>query len=110
MHFPWLTWLVFFPLAGAALIMLLPASANRAIRLWSTVIAIAEFAFSLPLWWRFAPSQAGWQFEERHSWLPSLGATYHLGMDGGSLMLVLLTTVLTAVAVLGAWSAVDKRP
>jgi len=110
MSFPWLTWLVFFPLAGAALIMLLPATANRAIRLWSTVVAVAEFAFSLPLWWRFVPAQIGWQFEEKRAWLPVFGASYHLGMDGVSLMLVLLTTVLTAVAVIGAWAAVDRRP
>jgi NADH-quinone oxidoreductase subunit M len=110
MTFPWLTWLVFFPLIGAALVALLPATAHRAVRLWATVVALAELAFSLPLWWRLVPSQPGWQFEERHRWIPGLGASYHLGVDGISALLVLLTTVLTAIAVIGAWTAVDKRP
>ena len=108
-EFPWLTWLVFFPLAGAVLLVLLPATADRLIRTWALTVATAEVAFSLPLWWRLVPSRPGWQFAERHDWLPALGASYHLGADGISVMLVLLTTVLTAVAVLGAFSAVEKR-
>jgi len=75
MTFPWLTWLVFFPLIGAALVALLPATAHRAVRLWATVVALAELAFSLPLWWRLVPAQPGWQFEERHRWIPGLGAS-----------------------------------
>jgi NADH-quinone oxidoreductase subunit M len=108
-EFPWLSWLVFFPLAGAVLLAFLPADADRLIRRWALTVAAAEVAFSLPLWWRLAPVQPGWQFAERRDWLPGLGASYHLGVDGISAMLVLLTTVLTAVAVLGAFSAVEKR-
>jgi len=108
-EFPWLTWLVFFPLAGAVLLAFLPADANRLIRRWAFTVAAAEVAFSLPLWWRLVPAAPGWQFAERREWLPGIGASYHLGVDGISAMLVLLTTVLTAVAVLGAFSAVEKR-
>jgi NADH-quinone oxidoreductase subunit M len=109
-EFPWLSWLVFFPLMGAVLIALMPATAERAIRRWAITVSIAELLFSLPLWWRFVPAQPGWQFEEKHAWLPALGATYHLGVDGISVLLVLLTTVLTAVAVLGSTGAVHQRP
>src|SRR5258706_3830815 len=87
----------------------MPANADRLIRRWALTVAIAEVAFSLPLWWRLVPAQPGWQFAERREWLPGLGASYHLGVDGISMLLVLLTTVLTAVAVLGAFSAVEKR-
>ena len=105
----WLSWLIFFPLLGAVMIVLLPPTAQRAIRWWATVVAVAEFLFSLPLWWRYQPANPAWQFEEHRDWLPSLGASYHLGVDGVSMLLVLLTTVLTAVAVLGAYTAVEKR-
>ena len=108
-HLPWLSLLVVFPLAAAALILLLPAGANRAVRLWATVVALAEFAFSLPLWWRVLPARAGFQFEESLDWIPAIGARYHLGVDGLSALLALLTTFITFIAVLGAWTAVEKR-
>jgi NADH-quinone oxidoreductase subunit M len=107
---PWLSWLVFFPLLGAIVIAMLPRTAERAIRLGATFVALAELAFSLPLWWRYRPGQPGWQFLERHDWLPAIGARYTLGVDGISVLLVLLTTLITAIAVIGAWSSVEKRP
>jgi len=108
-EFPWLSWLVFFPLLSAVLIALLPATAERAIRRWAIAVGFAEVLFSLPLWWRLEPGNGGWQFEEKLSWLPALGASYHLGADGISALLVLLTTIVTAVAVLSASRAVEKR-
>ncbi|HET7226265.1 MAG TPA: NADH-quinone oxidoreductase subunit M, partial [Candidatus Eisenbacteria bacterium] len=108
MSHSWLTLIVFFPLAGGALIALLPATAQRAIRACATLVALAEVAFSLPLWWRLDP-HGGFQFVERRAWIPMWGAEYHLGVDGISALLVLLTTVLTAIAVIGAYSSVEKR-
>ena len=108
-EFPLLSWLVFFPLLSAALIAVLPGASGRTIRWLATVASVAETAFSLPLWWRYQPGQPGWQLSEQAPWLPSLGATYHLGADGVGILLALLTTVLTPVVVLGAWSAVEKR-
>ncbi|HTO90760.1 MAG TPA: NADH-quinone oxidoreductase subunit M [Candidatus Sulfotelmatobacter sp.] len=109
MEFPWLSWLIFFPLASGALIVLMPETATRAIKRWAMVVSLAEFLFSLPLWWRFQPQATGWQFPETHRWLPALGAEYALGVDGISLLLVLLTTLITFVAVLGSWTAVENR-
>src|SRR5213593_295117 len=109
-NMPWLSWLIFFPIISGALIALLPAASGRAIRLWATVAAVAELAFAAPLWWRLQPGMPGWQFVENRPWIPALGASYRLGADGISVLLVLLTVVLTAVAVLGAWTAVEKRP
>src|SRR5262245_57954360 len=82
---------------------------ERAIRAWATFAALGELAFALPLWWRVIPGQAGWQFVEQRAWLPAWGATYSLGVDGISVLLVLLTVVLTAIAVVGAYSAVKTR-
>jgi NADH-quinone oxidoreductase subunit M len=108
-HLPWLSLLVFLPLAAAVLVLLLPASSARTIRLLATGAALVEFAVSLPLWWRVVPGAPGFQFEESVSWIPSIGARYHLGVDGVSSLLVLLTTFITVIAVLGAWTAVEKR-
>ena len=109
-EFPWLTWLIFFPLLGAALLMCFPAGADRAIRRWATTVALGELAFSLPLWWRYRPATPGWQFEEVRPWLPSLGASWHVGVDGVSALLVLLTTVMTILAVIASFSSIDRRP
>ncbi len=107
--FPWMTWLIFFPLIGAALIALMPASAGRLIRRWAIAVAVAEFGFSLPLWWRFIPFGPDFQFIERLDWLPALGASYHLGVDGVSVLLILLTTFMTALAVIASSPAIQTR-
>src|SRR5881296_1687739 len=87
----------------------MPREAGRLIRTWAATVALAEVAFSLPLWWRLVPAHPGWQFAEQYPWLPALGATYHLGADGISALLVLLTTLLTAVAIIGAFRAIENR-
>ncbi|MBI1797140.1 MAG: NADH-quinone oxidoreductase subunit M [Candidatus Eisenbacteria bacterium] len=107
--FPWLSWLIFFPLISAALIAVLPGTSGRTVKTLAAVCSIAEFLFSLPLWWRYQPGQPGWQFAEQHAWLPGLGATYHVGIDGIATLLVLLTTLLTPIVVFGAFGSVEKR-
>jgi NADH-quinone oxidoreductase subunit M len=109
MTIPWLSLIVFFPLAAAAVTALLPARREGLIKAWATLAALAEVAIALPLWWRLEPRAAGWQFAENRSWLPAFGASYSLGVDGVSVLLVLMTVVLTAIAVVGAYSAVEKR-
>ncbi len=107
MNIPWLTWLVFLPLAGAVVLVCLPVAADRWHRRWAMTVALGEFALSVPLWWR--AWQPGWHLVEQRPWLPGIGAQYYLGMDGISMLLVLLTTVMTVVAVLGAFGAVRER-
>jgi len=107
---PWLSFLVFFPLVAAVLLLLLPQGAERAARIGGTIAAAVELVVSLPLWWRVIPGQPGFQFEETHAWIPAIGARYHLGVDGVSALLALLTTFMTFIAILGAWTAVGKRP
>jgi len=105
----WLTALIVLPLVGAVLMLFLPAAQHAAIRRAATVVALAELGISLPLWWKFQPGQPGWQFEINNVWLPTLGASWHLGVDGISMLLILLTTVITALAVIGSYSAVASR-
>ncbi len=109
MTFPWLTWVIFFPLMGAAILMLFPVTAERAIRRWAIVVGVAELLFSLPLWWRFVPGGSPWQFEEIRPWIPMFGASWHVGVDGISALLVLLTTVITAITLIAAAGSVHRR-
>ena len=107
--FPLLSALIALPLIGGALILAIPATARTAIRAAATLVALLEMLLSFPLWWRLDPHGIGWQFAERRDWIPSLGATYHLGVDGISVLLALLTTVITAITVIGAYGAVEQR-
>jgi NADH-quinone oxidoreductase subunit M len=108
--FPWLSTIVFFPLAAAAITALLPTRSERLIRAWATFAALVEVAFAAPLWWKVQPAaQTAWQLVERRDWLPAFGASYSLGIDGISMLLVLLTVVITALSVIGAYTAVAKR-
>ena len=97
------------PLAGLAVLLFFPAGAKNLIRVWANLVALAGFLVSLPLVFRFQIGADGFQFEEQANWIPSLGAQYHIGIDGISLLLLMLTTVMGVVAILCSWSAVQDR-
>jgi len=97
-QFPILSVLVFGPVAGALALALVPQASVRLVRGLSLAVTLAVFAVSLGLWQGFVP-RGGFQFEERLAWIPFLGAEYHLGVDGISLLLVLLTALLGPVVV-----------
>ena len=73
------------------------------------MFAAAGFAVSLPLWFWYQPQGERWQFVERAEWIPSIGASYFLGVDGFSVLLILLTTLMGAIAVLSSWTAITER-
>jgi NADH-quinone oxidoreductase subunit M len=100
---------LFTPLAGALLLLALPRRYAGAVRWTANVFGVAGFAVSLPLWFRFQPQGEPWQFVERAEWIPSIGASYFLGVDGLSLLFVLLTTLVGAIAILSSWSAITER-
>jgi NADH-quinone oxidoreductase subunit M len=89
-------------------LLFLPSSNARAIKLWANAVALAGFLVSLPLVFRF-DSLKDYQFEEKVPWIPTLGATYHLGIDGLGLLLVMLTTVVGVLAILSSWNAIEHR-
>ncbi len=64
---------------------------------------------SLALWFGFDNANAGFQFEERAEWLPTFGVTYHMGVDGISVLFVLLSTFLTPLCILASWEAIEVR-
>src|SRR5580704_17517859 len=97
------------PLAGLAILLLIPARSKDVIRVWANFVALVGFLISLPLVKRFQNGAAGFQFEERADWIPSLGARYHIGIDGLSLLLVMLTMLMGFIAVLCSWSAIQDR-
>jgi NADH-quinone oxidoreductase subunit M len=100
--------LVFLPSAAAALLLLFPASRGREAKVFALAASVVELVLSLPLWFRFDPGSAGMQFTEHASWIPALGISYSVGIDGISLLLVLLTTVLTPVSLLFSLTHVEK--
>src|SRR5512143_2502738 len=97
------------PLAGLAILLLIPSGSKNLIRLWANLAGLAGFAVSLPLVFRFRANVPGFQFEEKASWIPSLGVNYHLGIDGISLLLIMLTTVVGFLAILSSWNALQDR-
>lgn len=107
--FPILSLIIFFPLLGVALLLFVDRQAAGLAKWITLLTSAATFLISLPLYWEFVPAQPGFQFVEQHAWIPDWGVTYYLGLDGITLFLVLLTTLLTLVAVLGTWSAVEKH-
>jgi NADH-quinone oxidoreductase subunit M len=104
-----LTAVTFLPAAGGLLLVLVPREREGALRRAGLVVALLTLALSLGLYAGFDGSSADYQFVERASWVPSLGIGYHVGVDGISLLLVLLTTFLTPVALASAWSVVEDR-
>jgi NADH-quinone oxidoreductase subunit M len=104
-----LTLVTFLPAAGAALLLFVPRRQDLVLRAGALVVAVATFALSLPLYFRFDGASADYQFVEIARWVPSLGVGYHVGIDGISLLLVLLTTLITPVALASAWHAIDDR-
>jgi NADH-quinone oxidoreductase subunit M len=109
LHTHLLSVILFTPLAGALLLLLFPRRHETAIRLAANVFGVAGFAVSLPLWFRYQTQGDAWQFVERGAWIPSIGAEYFLGVDGLSALLVLLTTLMGAIAVLASWSPITER-
>ncbi len=106
---PWLTLITFLPAAGALLVLFLPRHRERLLREIAFGVSVLGFLVSLTLYFRFDRANPGMQFVERARWMPSFGVSYLLGVDGISLLLVLLTTLLTALALLSAWNAITDR-
>jgi NADH-quinone oxidoreductase subunit M len=109
MTLPLLTLIVFTPVVGALMVAALPREPDAGLRRAALVFSLVPFALSLWMLGRFDPADAGFQFVERASWIPAWGVSYHLGVDGVSLFLVLLTTFLTPVVLLDSWGNIHRR-
>ena len=97
------------PLAGLAILLFIPGKNKDFIRVWANLAAFAGFLVSLPLLKSFDAGKPGFQLEEKADWIPALGAHYHVGIDGISLLLVMLTTLMGLIAMVCSWSAIQDR-
>ena len=104
-----LTVLTFLPAAGTLALLLLRGDDHVWIRRLALLTAVAEFGISLLLLRGFDSAAAGYQFEEFRAWIPDPPIHYHLGVDGLSLFLILLTTFLTPVSILASWQSIGHR-
>jgi len=104
-----LTVVTFLPALGALLVFFLPRGRQDLDKATGFGVAAAAFLASVPLYLRFDPASASYQFVEHRPWMPTLGIAYHLGIDGISLLLVLLTTFLMPLTLLSAWHAIESR-
>ncbi|MFA4915196.1 MAG: NADH-quinone oxidoreductase subunit M [Syntrophales bacterium] len=109
MTFPLLSALIFFPLAGAVVLILVPRRNALFIKVFTLICTLLEFALSLPLYFNFNDKTTGMQFVEQIAWFPEWGVSYFIGIDGISLLLVLLTTFLTIICILCSWEGITKR-
>ena len=110
--FPLLSLTIFLPLVGVAFIMIVGgeeeiiARNSRYAALWTSLVT---FALSLFIWFNFDHTTADFQFVEKVAWLPRFDVSYHVGVDGISLLFVLLSTLLTPICVLASWKAITSR-
>jgi NADH-quinone oxidoreductase subunit M len=103
-----LTLVTFIPLAGALLLIMFPRR-DRDIRLFALVVSLLDFVLSLHLPVHFQRGQSGFQYELNIPWIPNPNIHYHMGADGISMWLVVLTTFLTPLCVLISWKSVHDR-
>ncbi len=103
-----LSLILFIPAVSAVILLFLPKDSTKLLRWFALVASLVPFALSVILWMRFNSDATGFQFEEQYSWYAAIGSSLHLGVDGLSLTMVLLTTLLTPLAILASFSITDR--
>lgn len=103
-----LSLILFLPAIAAVLMLFLPDEEAKAHRWFAFAASLVPFALTLYLWSNFDPDRTGFQFQENYAWYEAIGSRFHIGVDGISLSMVLLTTLLTPLALLASFSVVEK--
>ncbi len=111
---PWylehiLSIITFLPLLGALVLLAVDRERKDIIMKAATGIALLDFLISVPLFFLYDSARGGFQFEYRAEWIPSIGVDYYVGLDGISLLLLLLTTFLGVISILSSWTAITER-
>ena len=109
-EFPLLSLLIWLPILGGVAVLVVGDARPAAARVAALAVALLTFLASLPLWTGFDPHTTAMQFTERASWIPAFDAWYHLGVDGISMPLILLTTFITVLVVIAGWEVIQRRP
>ena len=105
-----LSWLL--PLAGAVVLLCLGNADGRRdglVRWLTLIVSLLTFLVTAALWAGFDPASADFQFVERRTWIPAFGIDYYVGVDGISLLLVVLTGFLTPIALLSSWGSIERK-
>ncbi|GGD55148.1 NADH-quinone oxidoreductase subunit M [Pseudoxanthomonas indica] len=108
-NWPLLSILIWLPILGGALILALGNQRASLARWVALGVSVLTLAASVPLLTGFDFANPGMQFVERHAWVPAFNIWYALGADGISVALIVLTTITTVLALIGAWGSIDKR-
>ena len=103
-----LSLILFFPALAAVVMLFLPKDETKLLRWFALGASLVPFALSLMVWLRFNADSTGFQFEEQYTWYAAINSSLHLGVDGLSLTMVLLTTLLTPLAILASFSVSDR--
>src|SRR5689334_22173797 len=109
MNLPIISILVAFPLVAALITALMPRGNNSLIKTWALIAVAIEFVLSLYLLVNFVPNTANMQFVEQYNWVPQFGISYHVGVDGLSFWLVMLTTFLMLIAIPASFGEINDR-
>lgn len=108
--FPWITLLTLLPFCGGVLVLCIPQEQRRMARFVALGCALISFALALIVWANFQTSTGLLQFEELHDWIPTLAVRYHVGMDGLSLLMMLLSSIVVPMALLASWNIQERVP
>jgi NADH-quinone oxidoreductase subunit M len=107
--YPILSTLIFLPIAGAIAILLIKRTSETPIKWTALLISILTFILSLPLFTGFDKTTSAMQFTETYAWVPQWGIRYALGVDGISVLFVLLTALLTVLCVMVSWNSIKEK-
>ncbi|MFQ5407017.1 MAG: NuoM family protein [Anaerolineales bacterium] len=103
-----LTLILFAPLAGAVAVMLTPGDQKRAVRWVALLGSLVPLGLAITLWFSYNATGGGFQFEEQATWYAAINASYHLGVDGISVPMILLTTLLVPLGILTSFGIEDR--
>ena len=105
----WLSLSLFLPLLGVGVLILIPRHRHTALKGTAIAFSLAVLLMAVIAWAGFDADSGSFQFVEQLAWIPAIGASYHVALDGMSLLLFALTALLSPLALLGTWSTITER-
>ena len=108
--FPWISLLTALPLVGALVLLAFGGLGKTFARCAALAFSFAAFALVIFLWLRFDTSSGGMQFQQRLTWIPTLGAEYRVGIDGLGLLMLLLTSIVVPIAIIASCRIQERVP
>lgn len=103
-----LTLILFVPVLGGIVVLCLPKNTTKVVHWTALGFSLIPLLLTIVLWTQFTPGLEGYQFEEQYYWYPAIGSSFHVGIDGLSLTMVFLTTLLTPIALLASFNISDR--